>query len=288
MRDPVARFYDILIRPIMGGTHCCNACKHTGAHGPACEQKFLQEHAVTTKKPTTTIALLWPAGVVTYNGSYIQPVYITLADAYFRILSGGTVSSKLDCSGVLVSRGNDSPAPLSSWRCPGGNSGGMIPITLNANTSYDVSLNTNSSILNKTTQTTIYTNLSNVAMGGDTTDMTINAYTGNGRDNTFGKGKGGDQSWGAYVSNSGSGYGAGGGSYNGVGITSFPPGGGGGGGGFDPNAYYGLTPPITGVPESDQSYRRETTEEIGLGKPPVLFLKVLNPLAAPTTADPMT
>jgi hypothetical protein len=224
----------------------------------------------TTTRPTTTTtttAYPWPpVAVVQLNGADMLPLYTTATKAYFRILATGCiVSSKLDCTGVLVSIGNDSPDPASNPSNPGGNSGGMIPITLNANISYFLKLDTNASIENLTTHTTITTEYNNVAFGGTNGSK--------GADNIFGRGKGGDIVYGGGPVFGGSGYGAGGGGGSGY-STIWPSG---GGGGFDPNLYYGLTASISGVPVSDQVTKKLGNGYVGVGKPGVLFLELTKP-----------
>jgi hypothetical protein len=215
-------------------------------------------HATTT---TTTTLPPWHQAVVKVNGAHISPVHSTDTTAHFQILDSTLVSSTIECSGVLVSRGNDAPDPRSATSCPGGNSGGMIPITLTANTSYTLNLGMTSSISNG--NTTIDTGSMNVALGGN--------QDANGDNNAFGKGMGGARAGGSVVANSGSGYGAGGG--GGTRLSIWPSG---GGGGFDPNAYYGITPPIT-IPESDKNAKTIDNLQIGVGKPPVLFLRLYKP-----------
>ena len=174
------------------------------------------------------------------------------------MLTGGSLRTSLDCSGVLVSAGNNGAVGAIGNGGAGGNSGYMTTIDICANTTYNVSLNTNSSI---TYGASIFSSgTMNSASGG--------RAGSNGDDNTFGKGKGGQKSDVPYVSYSGSGYGAGGG---GSAVDNTYPSSG-GGGGFDPNGYYGLTPPIM-IPVSDMT----SNGAVGVGKPPVLFLELTKP-----------
>jgi hypothetical protein len=143
----------------------------------------------------------------------------------------------------------------------------MRSLTLNANTTYNVSLNANSSILIGTTL--VYAaGTMNVASGGTSNDLAQN--------NIFG-GRGGLNASEPTVAYSGSGYGAGGGGgFN----PAYPIHPFGGGGGFDPNIFYNLPAnAIQGVPISDQTATDIDSGKcfIGIGKPPVLFLEVTKP-----------
>jgi hypothetical protein len=202
-----------------------------------------------------------------YDGSYIQPVYLAATKAYFQILNSGTVSSRLNGVGVLVSRGRDG----NNVTGMGSASGGMIPIDISANISYTLDISTNSSITNGTRIRA--TNSTNSVFGG--------SNQGYGADNGFGKGMGGGPGIGWAKSGSGYGAGAGGGYAN----NFF----GGGGGGFDPNVYYNLPrvagvqgdqpSPLQDVPVNDTplSPTPGNMTVVAPGKPGVLFLELTKP-----------